>query len=237
MFGCAAVAVLTVQSTDGLVACVPVSPRVVLRQAGEVVGVQNVRAIKVGALGSVANVRAVGRWLEGVRVPVVVDPVMLPTRGRARLLASNGASAIKRSLLARATVVTANADEAVALTGQRVTSLREAREAAVTLTEMGAQAGMVKGGHWKKRGEVVDVIAFASGRIVELAGPRLPLAPTHGGGCVLASLVAGYLARRADEPTEATILAAIRRARTVHQRALAGSRDVGGAMRVLLASQ
>src|ERR1700679_1511370 len=46
--GCAAVAVLPVQSTDGLVASVPVSPLVLIRQACEVVRAQNVRAIKVG---------------------------------------------------------------------------------------------------------------------------------------------------------------------------------------------
>ncbi len=237
MFGCAAVAVLTVQSTDGLVASRPVSPLTVVQQAREVVRAQNVRAIKVGALGSVANVRAVARWLESVELPVVVDPVMMPTRGHARLLAPNGVRLIREALLPRATLVTANADEAALLAGHPVKSLREARDAAVALTKTGARAAMVKGGHWKARGGVVDVVAFGSGGIVELPGPRLALPPTHGGGCVLASLVAGYLARQGDELSEAAILGVIRRARRVHQRALEGSRDVGGAMRVLVATR
>ena len=83
-FACAVASVLTVQSTRGLRRVVPVDARVWVAQARVVLADQNVRAIKTGALGSAANVRAAAK-LAG-RVPLVVDPVMIPTRGRARLL-------------------------------------------------------------------------------------------------------------------------------------------------------
>src|SRR5689334_8599742 len=63
VFGCAAVAVLTAQSTAGLRAAWPVRARQVVAQAEAVLARQRVRAVKTGALGSAANVRAVARLL------------------------------------------------------------------------------------------------------------------------------------------------------------------------------
>src|SRR5215472_11976678 len=62
-FGCAAVAILTVQSTAGLRSVRPVAPRDLEEQAAEVLRHQRVRAVKVGALGTAANVRAVAKLL------------------------------------------------------------------------------------------------------------------------------------------------------------------------------
>ena len=63
-FGCAVAAVLTVQSTAGLRAVMPLPAQDVTAQAVEVLRHQRVRAVKVGALGTAANVRAVARLLE-----------------------------------------------------------------------------------------------------------------------------------------------------------------------------
>lgn len=232
-FGCAVVALLTVQSTDGLVASSPVATGTVLAQAAEVVRAQRVRVIKVGALGSVANVRGVARWLEATALPVVLDPVMLPTRGASRLLDGRAIAAMRDELLPRATLVTANATEAAALVGEPVTTVTQAKRAAVRLVELGAAAALVKGGHLRRGKDVVDVLATGTGDVILLTGPRLVLPPTHGGGCVLASLVAGLLARAALDGAPSRIVALVRRARHIHQRALEDAVDVGGAMRVL----
>src|SRR5689334_13500410 len=97
VWGCGAVAVLTVQSTAGLRASDAVPTARVLAQAREIWTNENVKAIKLGALGSLANVRGVSRWLTGLRgcVPVVVDPVLRASRGRknAPLLETAGISA------------------------------------------------------------------------------------------------------------------------------------------------
>src|SRR5450432_3210658 len=78
VWGCGAVAVLTVQSTQGLSSSHPVAARQLVAQVREVMAHQNVRSIKVGALGSADNVRALGRLLRSLSpsVPVVIDPVM-----------------------------------------------------------------------------------------------------------------------------------------------------------------
>jgi hydroxymethylpyrimidine/phosphomethylpyrimidine kinase len=233
-FGCAVVALLTVQSTDGLVGSKAVPAKLVVAQAAEVVRAQSVRAVKLGALGSPANVRAVARWLGTLgAMPVVLDPVMLPTRGDARLLAVRGVEVLRDVLLPRATLVTANAPEAAALTGRRVRTVDDARRAATRLVELGARNALVKGGHLATRDEAVDVLALEGGRVVDLSAPRQALPPTHGGGCILASLIAGRLAATADRGRPASVLDTVRFARGLHQRALRDALRVGGAMRVL----
>lgn len=231
-FACAATAVLTAQSTSGLRSATRVRKTELLAQCNEVLRHENVRAFKLGALGSEENVVAIADLLAIHReLPAVVDTVMIPTRGRTRLLDERAVGAVKKRLLPRATLVTANAPEAEVLTGARVTSLDEAEAAAVRLLDTGAKAILVKGGHLTGA-KAVDVLAIGGKRprVVRFSAPRLRLRPTHGGGCCLASLVAGRLVTT-DEDVEA----ALRWAKKAHHKALAAAADVGGDMRVLFA--
>ncbi len=235
VFGCAVAAVLTVQSTDGLVSSRPVASRLVALSAAEVLRAQRVVVIKLGALGSDANVGAVARLLRtAIRVPVVLDPVMSPTRGRSRLLSARATRLMRAELLPRATLVTANAHEAAALTDAPVHTVAQARSAARRLVELGAEAALVKGGHLTGAGDIVDVLALRSGDLIELRSARIALGPTHGGGCVLASLIAGEIASAVLRGRDPSVVTAVQRARRRHQRALRDAVDVGGAMRVLV---
>jgi hydroxymethylpyrimidine/phosphomethylpyrimidine kinase len=251
-FACASVAVLTVQSTSGMRAATPVPSSELIAQCTEVLKNQRVRAIKVGALGSEENVKAVGDFLAIHRaIPAVVDTVMIPTRGRARLLEESGVKKLRKRVLPYAALVTVNAPEAEVLTGKRVTRLDEARTAALTLLELGCRAVLLKGGHLGGP-NAIDLLAIAprerkSSRelskgpaidIHELSASRLALPPFHGGGCILASLIAGHLAindeaYRADPA--AALEEAVRWAKKQHHEALRRTRDVGGDLRVLLA--
>ena len=226
-FGCAAIAVMTVQSTRGIVSARAVPSREVVLQVREVMRVQRVRAIKVGALGSRANVRAVGALLEAAHgIPAVVDTPMRPTRGRARLLDDGAIAAVRDALLPHAAVVTVNIAEAEALTGLRDATVSDAHDAALALCRLGARAALVKGGHLGGS-SAIDVLAIG-GEAIELRAKRLPLSASHGTGCTFASLVAGRIAA-----TNANVIDAVRWAKRVHHGALARARDVGGAMRVV----
>jgi hydroxymethylpyrimidine/phosphomethylpyrimidine kinase len=240
-FPCAAIAVLTVQSTSGLVDATAVDHRELIAECTEVLKNQRVRAIKVGALGSEENTRAVADLLAIHRdVPAVVDTVMLPTRGRARLLDKRAVKTLRKRILPRAALVTVNAPEAELLTEHRVTRLDEAKAAVERLLALGARAVLLKGGHLGGA-EAVDLLGVAgSDTIVLLRAPRLNLVPFHGGGCVLASLIAGRLAategaqRSGDTPDTPSLLEAVRWAKKLHHAALRRTRDVGGDLRVLL---
>jgi hydroxymethylpyrimidine kinase/phosphomethylpyrimidine kinase len=230
-FACAVAAVLTVQSTRGMRRAAPVSPALWVAQARRVLADQRVGAIKLGALGTAANVRAAAALLAANRsVPAVIDPVMAATRGARRLLEARALGAMRRDLVPRATLVTANAHEAEALTGLRVRDVGDARAAARALVAMGARAALVKGGHLGGAG-AVDVLASRE-RIVELRASRLRLGrEIHGGGCVLASLVAGRLACGDD------VVEAVKFAKRVHRAAMARPVDVGGTDAAILAAR
>jgi hydroxymethylpyrimidine/phosphomethylpyrimidine kinase len=206
----------------------------VVAQAGEVLRHQRVRAVKVGALGSEANVRSVARLVAKYPgVPVVVDTPMRPTRGGGRLLVARAMAAVRDELLPRATLVTVNADEAAALLGEPVLTVGEAHDAARALVRGGARAVLVKGGHLGGP-SAIDVLAIG-GEVVELRARRLVMTPVHGTGCTLASLIAGRLAARVGARVDAEgLVGAIRWAKRVHHAALARAADVGGGMRVLV---
>ena len=205
VFGCAAVAVVTVQSTAGLRSARALPAREVVAQAEEVLRHQDVRAVKVGALGSRENVRAVARLLaRHASLPAVVDTPIRPSRGRSRLTQASALAALKEELLPRATLLTVNLDEAAALLGlgerrkprklqnEPVRTVGEAHDAALALAAMGARAVLVKGGH-RDGPSAIDVLAV-DGEVTELRAKKLPIADAHGTGCTLASLIAGRLA-------------------------------------------
>jgi hydroxymethylpyrimidine/phosphomethylpyrimidine kinase len=233
-FGCAVVAVMTVQSTAGLKRVRAIAAREVAEQAGEVLRHQRVRAVKVGALGTEANVRAVAKLLAPrAHVPVVVDTPMAPTRGRGRLLARRATEALREELFARATLVTTNAQEAGLLLGEEVRTVSEAHDAARALVAAGAAAVLVTGGHLSDA-NAVDVLALA-GEVIELRARRLAVGTVHGTGCTLASLIAGRLAvRKGPRVGRPDLVDAIRWAKRVHHAALARAVDVGRGMRAMV---
>ena len=236
-FGCAAVAVLTVQSTCGMRSATPIGTAELLAACTEVVKHQRVRAIKVGALGSAENARAIGDFLAIHRdIPAIVDTVMVPTRGRARLLEGRAVHVMRDRVLPRAALVTVNAPEAEVLTGQRVTRLDEAHDAALALLQLGCRAVLLKGGHLGGP-RATDLLALGPSRVIILAARRIALSPFHGGGCVLASLIAGRLAMNVQawrEEPNPTLLDAVRWAKKLHHTSLRETRDVGGDLRVLV---
>lgn len=229
-WGCAAAAVLTVQSTAGLASVVAIDTALVRDQAVRIFRDQDVRAWKTGALGSTGNVLLAAELASAHRgLPLVVDPVIVATRTDqgARLLDDRALEAM-RALVASATLVTPNVDEAEALLSRRVRSVEDARDAALALVASGAKAALVKGGHLDGP-MAVDVLATAGGATV-IEAPRVALeGDFHGGGCTLSALITGRLAVEGG----AAIEDAVRWAKERLTAAIAASVQVGDGLRVL----
>ncbi len=231
-WGCPVVATLTVQSTAGVRAVEPVGARLVAAQLREVALHQRLRACKTGALGSVEVVREVTRFARAhAALALVVDPVMLPTRGArgARLVDADALDAL-RALIARATLVTPNAHEAEVLTGVSVVDERSAARAGALLVASGARFALVKGGHFGAR--AVDVLVSRAG-VVRVAGVRRARARVHGAGCTLASAIAGRLACCPGALRDEDVVAAVRWAKRRVAVAFRHATVVGEGLRVL----
>lgn len=195
VFGTTAVTAVTAQNLAEVAAVEGISPHVVTAQIDAVFGGFPVRAVKTGMLWSVEVVRAVSNALRGRAVPVVVDPVLVATTGAT--LFDGPAVAAYRDLLAEATLITPNLDEAAVLLGQPSElpiDLDDQFEMAWALARRFGTAVLLKGGHLE--GAPTDV--FVEPRsVMERAWvhSRIEGVGTHGTGCALSAAIAGYLAQ------------------------------------------
>jgi hydroxymethylpyrimidine/phosphomethylpyrimidine kinase len=185
--GMTAIVALTAQNTVGVTAVHEPPASFVTAQLEAVFSDLGVDAAKTGMLFSRRVIEAVADFLETQHVPLVVDPVMVASSG-AQLLEDDAVEALVARLFPLATVVTPNLAEALALSGDLVTSSRE--HLAERMVELGAPAAIVTGGH----GDPVDHL-FDGERHVEIPVDRLDVAATHGAGCTHSATLAALLAR------------------------------------------
>ncbi|WP_135364369.1 bifunctional hydroxymethylpyrimidine kinase/phosphomethylpyrimidine kinase [Halosimplex halophilum] len=196
-FGTTAVTSVTAQNTTGVESTHVLPTAEIDAQCDAVVSDFDVAAVKTGMLATADVVELVTDRVAETAAPAVVDPVMVAASGD-RLLASAAESAYE-DLVAEATLVTPNADEAAVLTGVDPDDEAEAREAGERLVETGADAALVKGGHIDggESDDVVDVLVTGDG-VETFRHPRVDTDATHGSGCTLSSAVATRLAHGGD---------------------------------------
>jgi hydroxymethylpyrimidine/phosphomethylpyrimidine kinase len=190
-YGVAAVAALTVQSSEG-VKSVYATPAPILRaQLDTIADDVPLAAVKIGMLANRANASVVAEFLDARKFAhVVLDPVTRPTAGNAELLDEPGLKFVRQELLKRVSVITPNIPEAGFLTGIDVKDLATMKDAAVKLVEMGARSVVVTGGHLEKP---IDVLC--DGGVVEtFGGDHVKSQNTHGSGCTYSSAIAAQLA-------------------------------------------
>jgi hydroxymethylpyrimidine/phosphomethylpyrimidine kinase len=192
VYGTSAVAAITAQNTIGVIAAVAVEADLVTAQIEAVAGDIRIHATKTGMLPTAAIVEAVAAAISDLDLPnVVVDPVMVAKSGD-RLADDESVRTMCMELLPRALVVTPNIPDAEVLSGMKVTSLEEAREAARAIRALGPSAVIIKGGHGSGE-EIVDLLFDGEG-FHEYRTARIATRNTHGTGCTFASAVAAYLA-------------------------------------------
>lgn len=226
VYGVSAVTAITAQDTRGITRTVVLSADIVRAQIECVAGDAGIAAVKTGMLASAEIVHAVSEALGRLdRRRLVVDPVMAASGTGARtLLSAEAVSMLKTHLLPAATVVTPNLAEATALSGVRVESLSDAREAARRIAGFGAGAVVITGGHLSGP-QAIDLL-YHDGAFVEFAAPRSAHDAVHGTGCTFASAIAAGLALGDDVPD------AVQRAKRYVTGAIEHSLEIGHGARV-----
>ncbi|MCD4853459.1 bifunctional hydroxymethylpyrimidine kinase/phosphomethylpyrimidine kinase [Arthrobacter sp. AK01] len=200
-YGMAAITALTAQNTGG-VRAVHVPPVEFLRQQLEAISNDiAIDAVKIGMLGDAAVIHEVRGWLEAVRPAVVVlDPVMVATSGD-RLLRESAGKAL-RQLLPLADLITPNLPELAMLLGEpEAADWPSALDQGKRLAAECGNTVLVKGGHLAGS-ECPDALVNTSGLlrqdVIEVPGPRVETANSHGTGCSLSSALATAQARTGD---------------------------------------
>ncbi|MBI1402320.1 MAG: bifunctional hydroxymethylpyrimidine kinase/phosphomethylpyrimidine kinase [Porphyrobacter sp.] len=223
-YGMTAITAVTAQNTLGVQAIVPMAGDVVAEQIGACIGDIGVDAVKIGMLHDADIIAHVARALEGVRAPMVLDPVMIATSGAA-LIDPEAITALREVLFPRAALVTPNLPELGHLLGRNLATSEQMVGAAEELSHMTGAAVLAKGGHTEDA-RIIDVLyipgsAQGEGRAVQFEHARIDTNHTHGTGCTLSSAIATLLGH--GQPLEH----AVRLARNFVIRAIAAAPGFG----------
>jgi hydroxymethylpyrimidine/phosphomethylpyrimidine kinase len=181
---------VTAQDPGRVAGVFPVTARAVSAQFVRLTEGREIDGLKVGMLGTAANLRAVARILERhPGRPRVVDPVLRSSSG-AVLLEKKAWPLFLEAFEGRADLLTPNLDEAAVLSGRPVRNVAEMKRAAEKIHLRSGLPCLVKGGHLEA--QAVDIL-FDGREFTAFAHPRVAR-NVHGTGCFLASAILCYLA-------------------------------------------
>jgi hydroxymethylpyrimidine/phosphomethylpyrimidine kinase len=181
-FAMTAITAVTAQNSLGVTGVETLSPAMVAAQIDACVSDIGVDAVKIGMLGSAPIAHAVADRLEGLRVPVVFDPVMISSSGS--VLADEGTVVAFERLMKLAALTTPNVPELAALGGDRAMAARRV----VYLAKGGDAPGDT----------VFDRLVRPDAEPLEWSAPRIETRHSHGTGCTLSSAIATELGRGTD---------------------------------------
>ena len=194
--GTSAIACLTAQNPKHVLEIEPCPPKMLRRQLEAIFQELPPAAVKTGMLFSAENINTVARFLENKKLPLIVDPVMVSTSG-AKLLEPRTLKILMEKLLPLAALVTPNLSEAEILSGLKISSLEEMRDAAWKIHSRFGCAVLIKGGHLPGHRRATDI--FFDGKTkLALSAPFIKGIRTHGTGCVYSAAICAALARGHD---------------------------------------
>jgi hydroxymethylpyrimidine/phosphomethylpyrimidine kinase len=196
--GASAIAYLTAQNPKRVLGIEACPPKMLRQQIEAVFEELKPRAIKTGMLFSAENVLVVASFFKNKKCLLVIDPILVSTSG-AKLLETKAIKIMKEKLLPLATLVTPNLPEAEILSGQKISSVEEMREAAKKIHSQFGCAVLVKGGHLKNAGEAVDIFFDGKTELL-LSAPIVKGIRTHGTGCTYSAAICAALALGNDLP-------------------------------------
>ena len=148
---------------------------------------------------------------------VVVDPVMVASSGSS-LMKNNGAEMMIKELFPLASLITPNIPEAEILSGCEIKNKQDMEAAAEKLSDLGAKAVLLKGGH--SISDADDLLCM-EGQKIWIRGRRINNPNTHGTGCTLSSAIASNLAKGMEMEE------AVRKAKEYISKALEAGLDLG----------
>ena len=186
-----AITAVTAQNTVGVQGIAPMGGEIVARQVTSCIEDIGVDAIKIGMLHDGEIIDAVATSLEGVDVPIVLDPVMIATSGAA-LISQDAIALMRERLFPRATLVTPNLPELEHLAGRTLRSSTETTEALEQMVADYDTAVLAKGGHTEDA-RIIDFLGMPGKATISFESQRIDTPHTHGTGCTLSSAIATLL--------------------------------------------
>ncbi len=202
-FAATVITALTAQNTLGVHSVFEIPASFVGQQIDAVMTDIGADVVKTGMLVNRDIVETVSLKIKQYDIKhVVVDPVMLSKNGKV-LLSTDAIHALKTQLFPQSFLITPNIPEAEYISGMRIQSISQAKEAARFLHQSGPSHVLIKGGHaagmWnmQTKDRMIDILY--DGKAFEyIEDEYIPTKNTHGTGCTYASAIATCLARDKD---------------------------------------
>lgn len=219
--GASVLTCVTAQNTLGVTKVEPLTMPMIVGQIEAVMADLAVKAVKTGMLLNSEIIEAVAEQLKQRNVKqLVVDPVMVSRTG-ARLIDDLAVSSLQNYLLPQALITTPNIYEAEILSGIKISTVEEMKQAATIIYEKYSVAVvLVKGGGMPGKDQGIDV--WFDGKTAQiLTTTTVETKNTHGTGCTLSSAIAANLALGKD------LWLAVQDAKTYVTTALKYSLEIG----------
>jgi hydroxymethylpyrimidine/phosphomethylpyrimidine kinase len=158
-----------------------------------------INSVKTGMLYDGEIVKCVSKKILEYKLKPVVDPVMVATSGD--LLSKNTlVHSLKKYLLPKALMITANIPEAYELTNIKIKTIEDIKKTCQDIASFGPKYVLIKGGHFKNE-NAIDILY--DGKIFhDFSLPRIQNKKAHGSGCTLSALISGLIAK-GETPIEA----------------------------------
>ena len=205
-YGVSAVTTLTVRHTERVGGRQDVPASWLAQQIAPLAEDIPLAGVKIGLMGSAANVEAVVAALDRYALPFVVLDPMFRSGSGASMLAPEAVELLHDRLLPKVTLMTPNTEEASHLTGRSLRTVEEMKAVAASLHGMCGAAVVITGEHLEKPQDVLfdgrENFVFAGNR----AGGRLRSPKMHGARCTFSSAIAANLALGKSLP-DAIVLA------------------------------
>lgn len=191
-YGMSVITSVVAQNTTGIQSVQHLPVEMIEEQLASVISDIPIHAFKTGMIAGIDMMKAIEKKIAGLDAPYVMDPVMVATSGDA-LIEEEARYVLREHLLPLTTVVTPNIPEAEFLTGEKIESEEDMKEAAVLLVEkFSSSAALIKGGHMK--GDAVDYL-FDGSKLYTYSSKRIDTPNTHGTGCTYSAAITAYLSQ------------------------------------------
>jgi hydroxymethylpyrimidine/phosphomethylpyrimidine kinase len=198
VYGMSVITAVTAQNTMGVFDVRELDEEIIRGQIDRVFEDVEVDALKIGMVSSRTIIETVASSLKSWNAKnIVLDPVMISKSGY-YLLKREAIDALKKNLVPLADVVTPNIPEAEELTGMKITTVADMKEAAKRIIDMGPKSVVVKGGHINDDTANVSDVFYDGKAFKILSSRRIVTRNTHGTGCTYSAAIASYLGRGFD---------------------------------------
>lgn len=194
VFPCSVITSVTSQNSRGVFSVFNIPSNVVLSQLEALFQDFDIKAVKIGMLGTRENVNVVASFFKKHPVTLLVDTILKSTSDF-NLIEDEAIESLKNELFPLASLILPNLPEASRLVDFAVKNVSDMKKAALALKETGAKEVLIKGGHLDGK-KCIDVL-YDGENFYEFSERRLDV-DMRGTGCIFSSAIAANLALKHD---------------------------------------